>query len=672
MRQIIIITLFLSLISCSNKKKSEQLIFVSNQKINKYLSNAQDETILHENRMKFSDSAYAELQQKSNDSTLRRNHFKVANRYFSLYELEKYKTVTQEALELGKSSKDSSTIAKALYYLGDYHFEKARNDSAYWYYNKAEKIYLKTDDKVNLINTILYKAYILLYEKDFMGSETATIKALDLSNEIKDDVLIYECYVNLGSSLLGLDNYDRALYYHSKALIQIDKLKKNPFYDVFKAQTFNNLGLVYQKNKQYEKAIENFSKGLAVKNLIRLHPTIYSALMDNLGYSKFKLERIDAYEELNKSLLIRDSIGNIAGIIKSKIHLSEYYLSKANISKALEFNNEANELAIKSSYNSEVLTTLDLYTKIIPKKGLYYAKKYIKLSDSLYDLERATRNKLARIEFETDEIIHENEVISSENKRIITIAVLVVLFVALLYIILFQRSRQKELILIQDQQKTNEEIYQLMLDQQVKLDEVKHIEKNRIARELHDGIMNKLASTRLNLYILTRRTDEETIQKCIGHVNEIQNIEKEVRAIAHELSNDVFSEKSNFKTILTELLIDQQNLYSPDCVYSIDKEVQWDTFDVEIKMHIYRILQEALNNCNKYANAKTINVSIVKQEKIVTLQIRDDGDGFNVSKAKKGIGIKNMLQRSTAVNGELNIESEIGKGTTLFLKIPIK
>jgi signal transduction histidine kinase len=171
---------------------------------------------------------------------------------------------------------------------------------------------------------------------------------------------------------------------------------------------------------------------------------------------------------------------------------------------------------------------------------------------------------------------------------------------------------------------------------------------------------------------LTRRTDEETIQKCIGHVNEIQNIEKEVRAIAHELSNDVFSEKSNFKTILTELLIDQQNLYSPDCVYSIDKEVQWDTFDVEIKMHIYRILQEALNNCNKYANAKTINVSIVKQEKIVTLQIRDDGDGFNVSKAKKGIGIKNMLQRSTAVNGELNIESEIGKGTTLFLKIPIK
>lgn len=658
-------------ISCSNQKE-EQKISVSDQKINSYLSSAQDGTNSYESRMKYSDSAYAELQQKNNDSTLRRNYFKVANRYFSLYELEKYKKAAKKALELGKNSKDSVTIAKSFCYLGDYFFEKAKNDSAYWYYNKSEKIYRSLNDKENLSRLILYKAYVLLYEKDFMGSETATIRALDISKEIQEDVLIYECYVNLGSSLLGLDNFDRALYYHSKSLIQLDKLKTNPSYDAMKAQTFNNLGLVYQKNKEYEKAIENFQKGLAVNNLLRIHPVVYSALMDNLAYSKFKLNKNEGYEELNRSLFIRDSIGNVAGMIRSKMHLSEYHLSKGNIAKALQLNDEANALALKSSYNDDLLKTLDLYTKIIPKKGLYYAKKYIKLSDSLYDLERATRNKLARIEFETDEIIHENEAISSENKRIITIAVLTVLFVALLYIILFQRSKQKELILIQEQQRTNEEIYQLMLDQQVKLDEVKHIEKNRIARELHDGIMNKLASTRLNLYILTRRTDEETIKKCIGHINEIQNIEKEVRAIAHELSNEVFSEKSNFKSILTELLIEQQNLYAPECEYNIDKEIQWDIFDVETKMHIYRILQEALNNCNKYANAKTISVSIVKREKIVTLQIQDDGEGFNLNKAKKGIGIKNMFQRTTAVNGELNIESEIGKGTTLFLKIPIK
>ncbi|UOX34813.1 sensor histidine kinase [Flavobacterium sediminilitoris] len=672
MKQIIIFIAFIILLSCSDKKKSLEVIDKPNQKINQYLSFAQDESIASENRIKYSDSAYFELQFKTNDSTTRRNYFKVANRYFSLYELDKYKNVAAKALQLGKSSKDSITIAKALSYLGDYYFEKARNDSAYWYYNDAEKLYKNINDKENLAKTILYKAYVLLYEKDFLGSETATIRALDISKGIDDDMLIYECYVNLGSSLLGLDNYEKALYYHSKALIQVEKLKKSFFYDIFKAQTFNNIGLVYQKNKLYKKAIDNFSKGLKVKNLLQLQPVVYSALLDNLAYSKFKLNKEEGLEELNRSLFIRDSIGNIAGIIKSKIHLSEYYLSKSDTTKALQLNNEANSLAKKSSYNQEILTTLDLYTKINPKTGLYYAKKYIKLSDSLYDLERATRNKLARIEFETDEIIHENEEISSEKKVILGVSILVAFIGGLLYIILFQRSKQKELLFTQQQQKVNEEIYQLMLDQQVKLDEAKNNEKNRIARELHDGIMNKLASTRLNLYILTKRTDEETIQKCIGHINEIQNIEKEVRAIAHELSNNVFSEKSNFKSILSELLIEQQNLYDADCEYTIDKKIQWDNVDVEVKMHLYRILQEALNNCNKYAKAKTINVSIVKQEKIVTLQIRDDGEGFNVNKAKKGIGIKNMLQRISAVNGELNIESEIGKGTTLFFKIPIE
>ncbi|WP_130734908.1 sensor histidine kinase [Flavobacterium sp. J27] len=660
-----------NLISCSENNKQEQKLDIQNQRINNYLSLAQKETISKEMRIRFGDLAYESIKVQKNDSITRRNYFKVANRYFPLYELEKYKKVTTEVLKLGRESKDSATIAKALYYLGDYFFENAKNDSAYWYYNNAEKIYNKIDDKENLANTVLHKAYVLRFEKDFLGSETATIKALDISEKISDKLLIYQCYGNLGIALAGLGNYEKALYYHEKALLQIEKLKDNYLYEDFKAQTFHNIGLVYQSNNQDEKALENFSQGLRINNLLRKQPVLYSALLDNYAYSKFKLNNNKGFEELSRALFIRDSINNIAGIIKSKIHLTEYYLSKSNTSKALQLNNEAYTLAKESNYNSEILKTLELYTKINPSNGLSYAKKYIKLSDSLYDLERATRNKLARIEYETDEIIHENQEISSQKKTILTVSILVAFIGGLLFIILFQRAKQKELLFTQEQQKANEEIYQLMLDQQAKIDEVKNIEKNRIARELHDGIMNKLASTRLNLFILTKRNDEETIKKCIGHINEIQNIEKEVRVIAHELSNDTFSEKGNFKTILTELLSEQNELYSATCIYDVDKDIVWENIDIEIKMNLYRILQEALNNCNKYANAENIYVNIDKQEKIVTLQITDDGEGFNTSKARKGIGMKNMLQRTEAVKGEFSITSEIGKGTTIIIKLPI-
>ena len=671
MKKIISILLFLQFISCSDGKNQELILDAQNQKINNYLSLAQKETISKEMRIRFGDLAYQAIKGQKNDSITRRNYFKVANRYFPLYELEKYKKVTNEVLALGRASNDSATVAKALYYLGDYFFENAKNDSAYWYYNNAEKIYNKIDDKENLANTILHKAYVLLYEKDFLGSETATIKALDISLNISDKLLVYQCYGNLGSALSGLGNYEKELYYHEKALSQIEKLKDNYLYEDFKAQTFHNIGLVYQNNNQYKKALENFSEGLKIENLLKKQPVLYSALLDNYAYCKFKLNNNEGYDELNRALFLRDSINNIAGIIKSKIHLTEYYLSKANKTKALQLNNEAYTLADKSNYNKEILKTLDLYTKIDPSNGLKYAQKYIKLSDSLNDLERATRNKLARIEYETDEIIHENLEISSEKKTILTVSILVAFIGALLFVILFQRAKQKELLFTQEQQKANEEIYQLMLDQQTKIDEVKNIEKNRIARELHDGIMNKLASTRLNLFVLTKRNDEETIKKCIGHINEIQNIEKEVRVIAHELSNDTFSEKGNFKTILTELLTEQNELYPANCIYEIDKDIVWENIDIEIKMNLYRILQEALNNCNKYANAENIYINIDKQEKIVTLQIIDDGEGFNTNKAKKGIGMKNMFQRTESVKGDFDITSEIGKGTKIIIKLPI-
>ena len=666
-----LLILFIVLVSCSYNEEKEQGLDMQNQKINNYLSLAQKESISKEMKIRFADLAYESLKKQKNDSLTRRNYFKVANRYFSLYNLNKYKKVTADVFLLGKESNDSASIARALYYFGDYYFEKAKNDSAYYFYNDAEKIYNKIDDKQNLANTILHKAYLLLYEKDYLGSETETIKALNLSIDIGDDTLIYECYVNLGSSLLGLQNYEKALFYHKKSLVQLEKLKSSPFYNIFKAQTFNKIGLVYQNDNKHENAINDFSKGLDIENLLQLQPVIYSSLLDNYGYSKFKLNNNEGFKELSRALSVSDSINNLLGIINSKIHLSEYYLSKSNTAKALQLNTEAYTLAKRSNYNNEILKTLELYTKIDPSNGLVYAKKYISLSDSLYDLERATRNKLARIEYETDEIIHENQEISSEKKTILTVSILVAFIGGLLFVILFQRAKQKELLFTQEQQKANEEIYQLMLDQQTKIDEVKNIEKNRIARELHDGIMNKLASTRLNLFVLTKRNDEETIKKCIGHINEIQNIEKEVRVIAHELSNDTFSEKGNFKTILNELLTEQNELYKANCVYEIDKDINWENLDIEIKMHMYRILQEALNNCNKYANAENIYVNIDKQEKIVTLQITDDGDGFNTNKAKKGIGMKNMLQRTEAIHGEFKITSEIGKGTTIFIKLPI-
>lgn len=645
---------------------------VIQKKLDAYFENSSNVNLGKEIRLKYIDSAKNAIQKASdNDSIKIKNYFKLANRYFILLEYEKYKETTNTILEISTSNKDSLNIAKAEYYLGDYYFSLSKNDSAYYYYLGAEKKYEKIDDKSNLARTILHKAYILLYEKDFLGSESETIKVLNIAKEIKDESLVYESYVNLGSSLSGLGNYEKALEYHQKALTQIKNIEDENYKPVFQAQTLNNIGFVYLSINKFNEASQIFAEGLKIENLKDIQPVLYASLLDYYAYSRFKINKNEGLTDFQTALKVRDEINDIYGKINSRIHLTEYYLSQNDTLKALQLNSEANKLAKESHYNKEVLVTLDFFTKLIPQEGLSYAREYIKLNDSLQKQERATRNKLARIEFETDEIISEKETLSNQRKIILITSLLIISFGFLLYVILYQRSKHKELVFTQQQQESNEEIYRLMLNNQEDIDEVRSKVKRNIALELHDNILNRLASTRLNLFAISRRQDEETIKKAIEHIDSIREIEQEIRTFSHELHRESEINKSNFRNILEELLKNQKEIYPAECNCDIFFDDAMNNMSPEIKMNVYRIIQEAFNNINKYANATKIGLALDVEKGFLHLEINDNGVGFNVKKVKNGIGLKNMKNRAEAMKGEISIVSERDKGTTIKLKIPI-
>ena len=668
MKQFIVVVLCILLIGCNSDADKS----FSNEKIDFYFNEAYNTNLSNQQRLKYVDSALIIVEKQNNNDTLKtKNYFKVANRYFMLLEYEKYKEVTKKILTKSEFENDSLSIAKAEYYLGDYYFALSKNDSAYYYFLSAEKKYKTINDKSNLANTILHKAYILLYEKDFLGSETETIRVLNIANEINDNSLIYECYVNLGSSLLGLGNFKKALDYHLKALEKIESVEDKNYHSILRAQTYNNIGFVYLSMNQFDDAIKNFSLGLKIENIKNLHLVLYTALLDNYAYSNFKNKTSSDEKDFIESLKIRDSINDVAGKVNSRIHLTEYYLSKKDTSKALQYNEEANRLAKESKYNKEVLQTLDFYTQLKPKEGLKYAKEYIKLSDSLQQQERLTRNKLARIEFETDEIIVEKEAISNRFRVILISSMLVISFGILFYIILYQRSKHRELLFSQEQQKANEEIYKLMLDKQEELEEAKKREQLRISQDLHDNILNKLAGIRFNLFALTQKPDESVIKRSIEYIDKIQSVESEIRTVAHELNFESFLNKGNYRSILEQLLQNQKETYQTNCDCTISSDEAIESLSALVKMNIYRIIQETLNNINKHANATTISLQLYVKEGFLYLSIADDGVGFNVAKSKSGIGLKNIQSRVESINGKLKISSEINKGTKVFIKVKL-
>ena len=669
MKQIIFLfALTINLVGCNSNEKSS----ISPKKLDYYFENSSNVNLDKEIRLKYIDSAKNIIQGASNNDSIKiKNYFKLANRYFILQEYEEYKVTTNKILAISKSINDSLNMAKAEYYLGDYFFSLSKNDSAYYHYLSAEKKYERINDKLNLANTKLHKAYILSYEKDFLGSESETIKVLSIAKELQDEYLIYECYANLGSSLSGIGNFEKALEYHQKALLQIKKIDDENYKPLLQAQALNNIGFVYLNIGKFNEASQIFSEGLKIKNLKEIQPVLYSSLLDNFAYSRFKINNSEGLGNFLIALTIRDEVDDVYGKINSRIHLTEYYLSQKDTLKALEQNKEAHKLAQESHYNKEVLITLDFFTKLIPSQGLKYARDYIKLNDSLQKQERATRNKLARIEFETDEIIFEKETISNQRKLILIASLLIISFGFLFFIILHQRNKHKELVFKQQQQESNEEIYRLMLNNQEDIDEVRSKVKRNIAQELHDNILNRLASTRLNLFAISRRQDEETIKKALEHIDSIRMIEQEIRAFSHELHRESDLNNSNFKNILEELLKNQKETYATECDYSIFFDEAMNNMSPEIKMNVYRIIQEALNNTNKYANATKINLKLKVEKDVLFMELNDNGIGFSIKKVKNGIGLKNMKSRVDTINGEISIFSEKGKGTNIKLKVPL-
>jgi signal transduction histidine kinase len=210
-----------------------------------------------------------------------------------------------------------------------------------------------------------------------------------------------------------------------------------------------------------------------------------------------------------------------------------------------------------------------------------------------------------------------------------------------------------------------------MISQQNDVETIRVIEKKRVAQELHDGVLGRMFGVRMNLDSLNKFNDELASKQRISYIVELKNIEQDIREISHDLSREKSELINNFVAIVDNLFEEQKKTYKPKLVSSIDSSIKWDLMTNAVKINLYRVVQESLQNINKYASAKTIKVEFKKGLDNILVQISDDGVGFNVKKAKKGIGLQNMLSRINECKGVFEIQSKKGEGTIITVTIPI-
>lgn len=617
------------------------------------------------NKLNYLDSIRLFSKSISNNPINRDLLIDLSSQYYYLNNYEKSIDVIKSSLKLSLSSKDTLRIAKSYYYLGD-SFENLQRDSAYYYYQKAEQQYRFLNDEEMVSRMLFNKSYLLFFDGNYIESEIILSDALlKLKNE-DSNKLKFDCYNLLASNFEKLEEYNEALQYYLLAQDVLNGLEneENDF-DInnnYKVSLSVNIASVNEKQFQYNKA-EKELESILTKDLKEKWPKDYATVIGNLGYVKTKLGNLKEGEALMKEALVLSRKSGVESSIIYKLHnLGKYYFDIKDTIQSTRYLKESLQLAEKLKSTDDVKVNLQLLSKIDKTNTSSYDKRYIAVSDSLTKVQRKNRNKYARIEYETAIVEDANKELSSRNLYLIFGVFVLVGTLGIRYVV----SQRKEIAYRKKLQKAELEFFELMQSSQIALNEAKKEEQNRISRELHDNVMNRLYGTRLQLGMLNSITNIEAEEKRLEQINSLQVIEHDIRAISHDLHTDAVASHFDFAVLLAQCVQQASSTTKTSLNFESTPEINWESISGLVKITIYRIVQEGLSNVVKYADAMECSVTISQPDSATLLLIIfDNGKGFDAAVIPKGIGLSNMKTRARLVKADLHIESAPGKGTRI-------
>jgi signal transduction histidine kinase len=433
---------------------------------------------------------------------------------------------------------------------------------------------------------------------------------------------------------------DSALAYHFKVFNYVkgaDTLKIG--------NTYNNIGNTLLKLKKFKQAQKWINRAVAIAKANNNGPKNSFYYYENA--TNYNNLATIAYEtnEFDKAEILFDTSYYYASRSESIEKLRDYYYCRYLFNKKRK-NNE---------------------------KALGFQEEYLKLRDSIFKKDREATFAELETKYQTEKKEHElllskTKILQKENeikrKNIQSIVLWVVLFGILIvgYLLYHQQKIKNK------QQKQEFELKAAIskIETQNKLQE----QRLQISRDLHDNIGSQLTfiissvdNIKYAFDIKNLKLDEKLSTISAFTKSTIIELRDTIWAMNHdEISfEDLRVRIHNFMEKAKEV---KENI---SFAFDIDASLKGITCTSVQGMNIYRTVQEAVNNSIKYADASQIRVNIQMIEEKVSIQISDNGKGFNLEEYELGNGIVNMKKRITDINGSLTIYSKIGQGTTITI-----
>ncbi|MEH1835341.1 MAG: sensor histidine kinase [Nostoc sp.] len=230
-----------------------------------------------------------------------------------------------------------------------------------------------------------------------------------------------------------------------------------------------------------------------------------------------------------------------------------------------------------------------------------------------------------------------------------------------------RQSREQLEIAHQQLEITNQQLcqYALRIEDQATLQE-----RNRIAREIHDGLGHTLAAQTIQINN-TLLFWESNNHKALTFLKQAKQLGAEAlleirRSLSVLRSNPLLGQ--SLKSAIEKLLTDFQQTtgIEPSCKIDLPH-----TLPTEVNTALYRIVQESLTNICKHAQATSVTVGLLAHAGMIHLSIEDNGKGFNPTQNTTGFGLQGMRERAVALGGQLNLHSQLGTGCCISVSLPL-
>lgn len=191
-------------------------------------------------------------------------------------------------------------------------------------------------------------------------------------------------------------------------------------------------------------------------------------------------------------------------------------------------------------------------------------------------------------------------------------------------------------------------------------------ERTRVARDLHDEVNQALTGVLLRLEA-ARESAPPDLEAELAETRSLANqAMEELLSLARQLRPTALDDLGLKAAIAGQV---EELSRHREVEATFDTEGDFSDLDDDVQLVIYRVAQEALSNAAQHSDARSIKVNLRRRGPGVELKVSDDGRGFSFAAAEQGLGIAGMRERALLVDGEVEIHSRPGEGTTVWLRI---